>query len=368
MNNTARNQFNNVFKDKTVLLTGHTGFKGSWLTLWLHNLGAKVIGFSKDIPTEPSHFELLNLEEKCISIIGNINQKNDLYKVFEKYQPELVFHLAAQSVVGYSYDNPIETFESNVMGTINVFECCRKVNSVKAIVNVTSDKCYQNDEQNIAFTESSPMGGNDPYSCSKGAAELITNCYRNSFFKNRNIYLGSARAGNVIAGGDWTQDALMADTVNAISRNEKMIIRSPYATRPWQFVLEPLSGYLLLAQKLLEEGELFSEGWNFGPSDKESINVLDMLILFKNNWDKISYDYNKQVDFYKEAKYLRLDCTKASENMNWKSVWPIQKAVEKTAQWYKNYYEKGEILSEIHLQEYISDARELGYDWASGDN
>ena len=361
----SNNQFNGVFKNKTVLLTGHTGFKGSWLTLWLNSLGAKVIGYSKDIPTQPSHFELLKLGDKCISIIDNINQKDQLYKVFEKYKPEIVFHLAAQSVVGYSYDFPVETFESNIMGTINVFECARQTESVQAIVNVTSDKCYQNDEKNIAFTESSPMGGNDPYSCSKGAAELVTNCYRNSFFKNKNIFLGSARAGNVIAGGDWTSDALIPDLVNSISVDEKMIIRSPYATRPWQFVLEPLSGYLLLAQKLLEEGELFSDGWNFGPFDDKSINVLEMLKLFKNNWDEVSYDYNKQVDFYHEAKYLRLDCTKAEQIMNWKSIWPTQKAIEKTAQWYKNYYKENIILSETHLQEYVEDARKLGHEWAS---
>ena len=359
------NQFNDIFKNKTVLLTGHTGFKGSWLTLWLSKLGANVIGYSKDFPTVPNHFELLNLSEKCTSIIGNINDKDHLKEVFEKYKPEIVFHLAAQSVVGYSYRNPIETFESNIMGTINVFECVRSSESVQAIVNVTSDKCYQNDEQNIAFTESFPMGGNDPYSCSKGAAELITNCYRNSFFDDKNIFLGSARAGTVIGGGDWTMDALIPDVVKAISIEEKMIIRSPYATRPWQFVLEPLSGYLLLAKKLLEKGNSYSEGWNFGPVSIESFNVLDLLNLLKNNWSKIQFSYNQQIDFYKEAKYLRLDCTKAVQKMNWKPVWTVQKAIEKTAEWYKMYYEEDVVLTEDHLQEYIKDAVLLGHEWAS---
>lgn len=358
----AYSLFNNIYKDKVVLVTGHTGFKGSWLILWLHKLGAKVIGYSKDIPTNPSHYDLMNLDTKCTSIIGTINDVQKLSNVFDKYNPEIVFHLAAQTVVGYSYDHPIETFASNVMGTVNVFECARKSKSVRAIVNVTSDKCYQNDDANIAFDESSRMGGDDPYSCSKGAAELVTNCYRNSFFNTQNIYLGSARAGNVLAGGDWTADALIPELIRAAFSNKPMLIRSPNATRPWQFVLEPLSGYLLLGQKLLEEASDFADGWNFGPSDK-SINVLEVLHLARKNWDKLNFEYDEDKKFYKEAKYLQLDCSKAHKKMKWRPVWHIDKTLRKTVEWYKAYHENNILKSEENLDEYIIDAFNKGLSW-----
>ena len=263
--------FRGVYKGKKVLVTGHTGFKGSWLSLWLIKLGAKVIGYALEPPTNSNHFELLNLD--MVSIIGDIRDRDRLNAIFKKYKPEVVFHLAAQPLVRYSYINPVETFETNVMGTINVFEACRITESVKAIVNITSDKCYENKEWIWGYRESDPLGGYDPYSASKGCAELVTSSYRKSFFnpedysKKHNTLLASARSGNVIGGGDWGKDRLIPDIVRAISKNEKLYIRNPKATRPWQHVLEPLSGYLFLGQMLLEGKTEFADAWNFGPNE-----------------------------------------------------------------------------------------------------
>jgi CDP-glucose 4,6-dehydratase len=251
----VQNLFNGTYKDKTVLITGHTGFKGSWLSFWLTQLGAKVVGYALEAPTVPNHIELLTLD--IISINGDIRDLEKLNKTFEEYKPDIVFHLAAQPIVKISYEDPIETYETNVIGALKVFEACRKTN-VKAIINITSDKAYENKEWIWGYRENDPLGGYDPYSSSKGCADLLANSYRSSYFnpkeyqKSHNTLLASCRAGNVIGGGDWAQDRLMTDIMLSVSQGKKVSIRNPYATRPWQHVLEPLSGYLLVGQKLLE--------------------------------------------------------------------------------------------------------------------
>ena len=273
--------FNGIYNNKTVLVTGHTGFKGSWLCFWLIQMGAKVIGYSLEPPTSPNHFELLNLD--MVSVIGDIRDSNRLNAVFAQYQPEIVFHLAAQPLVRLSYKEPVETFETNVIGTLKVFEACRNTKSVRAIVNITSDKCYENKEWVWGYRENDPMGGYDPYSASKGCAELVTSSYRNSFFnvneygKSHNVLLASCRAGNVIGGGDWAKDRLMTDIMVAVSEGKKVVIRNPRATMPWQHVLEPLSGYLMLGQKLLEGKKEFAQAWNFGPGEQGAITVKEVV-------------------------------------------------------------------------------------------
>jgi len=358
-------QFNDIYRDKTVLITGHTGFKGSWLSLWLDKLGARVVGFSLEPPTKPNHYELV--KPNIISIIGDIRDRELLDKTFDKYRPDIVFHLAAQPLVKYSYENPLETYEVNVIGTLNIFDMCRKYN-VKAIVNVTSDKCYENKEWVYGYREVDPMGGYDPYSSSKGCAELLTNSYRNSFFNindykvKHNTLLASCRAGNVIGGGDWAKDRLITDIVTATSEGKKVKIRNPNATRPWQFVLEPLSGYLLVGQKLLEGCAEYATAWNFGPTDEGNIKVKDVLEIFKKYWKKIEWEIDRQSNFY-EAQLLKLDCSKANFYLKWKNVWSSEQTFEKTILWYKNFYENNKILTEKHLLEYVQSAYNKGLIW-----
>ena len=359
--------FDGIYKDKTVLVTGHTGFKGSWLVYWLSKMGAKVVGYSLSVPTNPSHIELLDID--IVSIFGDIRDLVHLNQVFNKYKPDIVFHLAAQPLVRLSYENPIETYETNVLGTLNVLEACRK-NNVKAIVNITSDKCYENKEWVWGYRESDPMGGYDPYSSSKGCAELLTNAYRNSYFnpkhygKNHNTLIASCRAGNVIGGGDWAKDRLIPDIMISVSKGEKVKIRNPYATRPWQHVLEPLSGYLLLGQKLLEEKIDFGCAWNFGPAEEGDITVEEVVKNLKRHWDKIEYEINIDPNQPHEANLLKLDCSKAHIILKWKDVWDSQTTFEKTVKWYKSYYEKNEILTRDDLESYIEGAREKKIEWA----
>ncbi len=266
------NLFSSIYKNKTVLVTGHTGFKGSWLCFWLSKMGANVIGYSLEAPTNPNHIELLNLN--IISVIGDIRDLEKLNNTFKMYKPDIVFHLAAQPLVRLSYENPIETYETNVIGTLKVFEACKNA-KIKAIVNITSDKAYENKEWIWGYRENDPMGGYDPYSSSKGCADLLTNSYRNSYFNiddykiKHNTLLASCRAGNVIGGGDWAEDRLITDIMISVSQNKKVSIRNPYATRPWQHVLEPLSGYLHIGQKLLEEKKSLLMAWNLVQVMKE---------------------------------------------------------------------------------------------------
>jgi len=359
--------FGGIYSGRRVLVTGHTGFKGSWLSLWLTRLGAKVIGYALDPPTQPNHFELLKLP--IISIIGDIRDRDNLFKTFAAHSPEIVFHLAAQPLVRRSYANPAETFETNVMGTINVLEACRNKPSVKAIVNITSDKCYDNREWYWGYREIDPVGGYDPYSASKACAELVTTCYKRSFFnpdnylKKHNILLASARAGNVIGGGDWAEDRLIPDIVKAESRSEITKIRNPQAIRPWQHVLEPISAYLLLGQKLFEGATQFSDPWNFGPEEKSNITVLTLIEKMKTMWDKIAYKVNSDPSSPHEAFFLKLDCSKARVLLSWNPVWDINKTIYITTRWYKEFYENGKIMSELDLTEYLIDAKKQKVVW-----
>lgn len=360
--------FGGIYTGKTVLVTGHTGFKGSWLSFWLREMGAKVIGYSLKAPTKPSHFEFLNLN--ILSVIGDIRNLDRLNETFATYKPDIVFHLAAQALVRLSYENPIETYETNVIGTLKVFEACRK-HTVKAIVNITSDKAYENQEWLWGYRENDPMGGYDPYSSSKGCAELLTSSYRNSYFnpveytQSHATLLASCRAGNVIGGGDWARDRLMTDIMLSVSQGEKVSIRNPNATRPWQHVLEPLSGYLSIGQKLLEEKVEFGEAWNFGPSAEGSISVEEVVQNVKKYWDKIDYEINRDPNQRHEANFLKLDCSKAHSRLQWKEVWDSKTTFEKTVTWYKAFYERNELQTSEDLQCYISDAKAKGLSWTS---
>lgn len=331
-----KDSFSGVYRGKKVLVTGHTGFKGSWLTLWLIKLGSKVIGYALEPPTKPNHFELLNLD--IVSIIGDIRDRDKLNAVFKRYEPEIVFHLAAQPLVRYSYINPVETFETNVMGTINVFEACRITESVRAIVNITSDKCYENREWVYGYREVDPMGGYDPYSSSKGCSELVTAAYRNSFFHKNGVALSSVRAGNVIGGGDWGEDRLIPDCVRALSQNKTIVIRNPNATRPWQYILDPLGGYLLLGALMYGDGPEYSDAWNFGPNDENVLAVEELVMLVIKHWGNGDYITDNTLNHPHEARLLKLDASKARALLGWKPIYNVYEAVERTIGWYKNFY------------------------------
>ncbi|MHB1647040.1 MAG: CDP-glucose 4,6-dehydratase [bacterium] len=362
-----KNLFGGIYSGRKVLVTGHTGFKGSWLSLWLSLLGADVTGFSLEPDTNPNHISLLNI--KMASIIGDIRDKKLVYDTVKNCQPDIVFHLAAQPLVRKSYKMPHETFETNIMGTVNLFEACRTSESVKAIINVTSDKCYDNKESAYAYREDDPMGGFDPYSTSKGCAELITSSYRNSFFnvsdygKKHNTLLASCRAGNVIGGGDWSEDRLIPDIIRAAAKNEPINIRNPYAVRPWQHVLEPLSGYLLLGQRLLEGRPEFAEAWNFGPNQENHVTVKEVAEISKLSWGQINYE--TQSDPYQphEANFLKLDCSKANSKLYWNEVWNVTAAIKKTIEWYRAFYDTKKIFTESDLRDYIKDAEAKGLAW-----
>ncbi len=362
-----RKLFGGIYEGKTVFLTGHTGFKGSWLALWLHEMGAKVIGYSLEAPTNPNHISLLKLP--ITSIVGDIRDLESLNRAMAQHKPDIVFHLAAQPLVRLSYENPIETYETNVIGTLKVLEACR-ANGVKAIVNITSDKAYENREWVWGYRENDPMGGYDPYSSSKGAAELLASSYRNSYFNldkygvTHHTLLASCRAGNVIGGGDWAKDRLMTDIMLSVSQGKKVTIRNPYATRPWQHVLEPLSGYLAIGQKLLEGKKEFAEGWNFGPSDEGSITVEEVVNHVKKHWDKIDYEIHRDPNALHEANLLKLDCSKAHIRLKWKDVWESQTTFEKTVKWYKAYYGTAALSTMDNLRQYVSDAKEKHLEWA----
>ena len=337
--------FRNIYKNRRILLTGHTGFKGSWLTLWLLHLGANVIGYSLAPPTNPSLFEVLGLDKEIIHVVGDIRDEEKLGKVFRMYKPEIVIHMAAQSLVRYSYINPKETYETNVIGTLNVFEAIKHVDSVRVVINVTSDKCYENKGWAYGYRETDPMGGYDPYSSSKGCAELLTTAYRKSFFnpeeygKKHYVSLASVRAGNVIGGGDWAQDRLIPDCMRALSKGETIYIRNPRAIRPWQFVLEPLSGYLWLGALMWEKPTEFCEAWNFGPRDDDILSVEEIVKIVIDLWGEGSYEIKPDSRFY-EAKLLKLDISKARFRLKWGPIYDIKEALDETISWYKIFYKK----------------------------
>lgn len=366
--------FNNIYKGKKVLVTGHTGFKGSWITLWLKELGAKVIGYSLEPPTNPSLFEILKLDREIIHIIGDVRDEKKLKEIFKKYKPEIVIHMAAQPLVRHSYINPKETYETNIIGTLNVFEAVRETDSVKVVINVTSDKCYQNKEWVYGYREDDSMGGYDPYSSSKGCAELLTTAYRHSFFnpkdygKTHNVALASVRAGNVIGGGDWATDRLIPDCIRALSKKGIIYIRNPQAIRPWQYVLEPLSGYLWLGSLLWTNPTKYSEGWNFGPNDEDILTVEEIVKRVIHIWGEGSYKINQDKDFY-ESKLLKLDISKAHFYLKWKPVYNIEIALEETVSWYKEYFKNPQNIYRYTLQQlynYIDSAKKKNLIWATG--
>ncbi len=358
--------FSGVYSGKRVFITGHTGFKGSWLTLWLTKMGAIVKGYSLPPQTNPNHWELLGLNIE--SVYGDIRDSQKLEAEMISFQPEIVFHLAAQAIVRYSYEYPVETYDTNLMGTLRLFEACRKADSVRAIINVTSDKCYDNKEWVYGYRENDAMGGYDPYSSSKGCSELLTFSYRNSFWNidkygiDHNVLLASCRAGNAIGGGDWAQYRLIPDVVKAVSKGEEVLIRNPNATRPWQHVLDPLSGYLLVGQKLLEKQKSFTKAWNFGPSDEESIPVKSVLEQMQKFWSDIKVIYDKSAHPH-EARLLKLDCSQAHLELQWKSVWESNKVFKETAIWYKAYTTSKIIKSSDQLDEYVEDAIQKHLIW-----
>ncbi|MDD4601157.1 MAG: CDP-glucose 4,6-dehydratase [Negativicutes bacterium] len=326
------------WRNKTVFLTGHTGFKGTWLALWLQKLGAKVIGYSLKAPTKPNMFDTVNLSEKMISVYGDVREHDNLYSVIKQYQPDIVFHLAAQSLVRKSYHNPIETFSTNIMGTVNILDAAKNVPSIKAVINITSDKCYENKEWVWGYRESDPMGGDDPYSCSKGCSELITASFRKSFFSQLNqAAVATARAGNVIGGGDWAEDRLVPDCIRALHSSKPIIIRNPHAFRPWQHVLEPLSGYINLAKALYDAGPDFIGAWNFGPQSDVSKSVGYIVQKLISNWGSDT-ELLTEPSNLKEANYLKLDCSKAETKLGWKTRWGLDIAICKTIEWYKAFY------------------------------
>jgi len=343
-----KNLFNGTFFNRKVLVTGHTGFKGSWLTLLLNNLGADVYGYALRPPTNPSLYIEANINELVNSHIGDIRDLDNLQKIITNIHPEIIIHMAAQALVKDSYKNPVETYSTNVMGTVNLLECCRNTSSIKAIVNVTTDKCYENREWHWGYRENEPMGGYDPYSNSKGCSELVTASFRNSFFnpndyKKHGVAIASARAGNVIGGGDWANDRLIPDFIRAISKGEKVQIRSPYAIRPWQHVLEPLTGYLTLAEKLFTQGALYAEAWNFGSEDSDAKNVEWITKTICEMWGNgASFDIDKNPQPH-EANYLKLDCSKAKSELNWLPKWNIETTLKSIVDWNKAFIDGKDI-------------------------
>jgi len=349
--------FGGIYQGKKVLLTGHTGFKGSWLAFWLQRLGAEVCGYALPAPTEPSHWNLLKLGVR--SEMADVRDLQALEKTFREFRPEIVFHLAAQPLVRASYRDPVETWSTNVMGTLNVFEACRKAESVQAVINVTSDKCYENREWARGYCEDDAMGGHDPYSASKGCSELLTASYRNSYFNNAEFkrkhqtLMASCRAGNVIGGGDWAEDRLIPDIMRAVAAGKPVEIRNPGATRPWQHVLEPLGGYLLVGRRLLEGKPEYATGWNFGPAEDAEISVREVVERIKRYWSRIDYRLAQTVDAPHEAHLLKLDCAKARKQLNWHPVWNSEATFEKTVGWYREFYENGVLTTEADLTGYM---------------
>lgn len=344
--------FNNIYQNKKIFITGHTGFKGSWLALWLNKLGAEVCGYSLDPNTNPSMFKELDIQNKISkSIIGDILDSAKLEKSIKDFRPDIIFHLAAQPLVRLSYTEPLLTYQVNVIGTLNVLEAARKCTSVKAFVNITTDKCYENKEINRGYREDEPMGGYDMYSSSKGCVEIMSSSFRRSFLLGENGYsMATARAGNVIGGGDWAMDRLIPDCIRNINSGEKIEIRNPAAIRPWQHVLEPLSGYLLLGQKLLEHGKKYAESFNFGPNENSVLKVADVAQIVIENYGKGEIVVHKKDNLH-EANLLMLNIEKAEKILNWRPAYTANTAITKTVEWYKHFYSQDKDMYEFTLQQ-----------------
>ncbi len=328
------------WRGKRVLLTGHTGFKGSWLSLWLQSLGAEIHGLALQPPTTPSLFTEAKVGAGMASTMGDIRDFEAVQSCMAAFQPEIVIHMAAQPLVRLSYSEPIATYATNVMGTVHVLEAARQTGSVRAIVNVTTDKCYENKEWVWGYREDEPMGGYDPYSNSKGCSELVTSAYRRSFFQKGDIALASGRAGNVIGGGDWAADRLVPDVLRAFERREPVVIRNPHATRPWQHVLEPLSGYLTLAERLYTEGQAYAEGWNFGPHDDDARPVQWIVEQLVSSWGQGASWQQDGSEHPHEANYLKLDISKAKHRLGWQPRWNLATALDQITHWHQAWLSK----------------------------
>jgi CDP-glucose 4,6-dehydratase len=343
------------WRGKRVFLTGHTGFKGGWMSLWLQSLGAELTGFALPPPTQPSLFEEARVSDNMHSIIGDIRDLHTLQHALQQAKPEIVIHMAAQPLVRYSYKNPVETYATNVMGTVHLLEAVRNTPGVKAVVNITTDKCYENREWVWGYRENEPMGGYDPYSNSKGCAELVTAAYRNSYFHpekyiEHGVALASVRAGNVIGGGDWADDRLIPDIMRAITQGKPVNIRNPHAIRPWQHVLEPLSGYMLLAQKLYEEGTSYAEGWNFGSNDEDARPVQWIVERLTRSWGEGASWLLDSGEHPHEAHYLKLDCSKAKARLDWHPRWNLEIALGAIIDWHRGFRE-GKDMRDLTLSQ-----------------
>lgn len=366
---TMKKLFNGIYSGKRVLITGHTGFKGSWLALWLCRMGAQVTGYSLEPSSNPNHFDLLKLPLR--HVLGDITDSVHLDSVVAEGKPDIVFHLAAQPIVRASYGDPVGTYASNVMGTLNVCEAARKCSSVSALVAITTDKVYQNREWWWGYREADPLGGFDPYSASKACADILLSSYRDSFFNpskfgaSHHLLMAVARAGNVIGGGDWAQDRLIPDLARAASKKEPLVIRSPQSTRPWQHVLECLSGYLLTGQKLLEGNPESGTAFNFGPPIEEVLPVADIVQRARTWWPSAETRVESQGAGLHEARTLTLDCAKARSVLKWKPVWPLETALQRAIVWYRQFYETGRMGSDEDLSCYVADAVKEGVVWAS---
>ncbi|MDT0593758.1 CDP-glucose 4,6-dehydratase [Glaciecola petra] len=372
------NRLAEFYAGKKVLITGHTGFKGVWLTAWLRQLNADVIGYALDPPSEPSNFEACHMENRITHVEGDVCDAKHLEEVFETYNPDIVFHLAAQSLVRYSIDQPADTYAVNVIGTVNVLEAARKCESVQAVISVTSDKCYKNQNWQWGYRETDELGGMDPYSSSKACAELVVSCLSDSRYQlsagsSKVTPIASVRAGNVIGGGDWAADRIIPDIIRAIDSKQNVIIRSPKSTRPWQHVLEPLSGYLWLGVKLAEDPETFLGGWNFGPKNDDIWTVKDIVHGLLKRWNsddtKLIIDEDKSGA---ESKLLKLDCSKALSELDWKAIWSVPTVLDAIVEWYQLYLSNSNtdmydlVLKQI--QQYTADAETAGQTWAQQTN
>ena len=361
--------FKNIYHDRRVLVTGHTGFKGSWLSSWLLDLGATVAGFSTNVPTKPSHFEVLRLTDRIEHFEGDVRNKGSLQKAIDKFYPEIVFHFAAQSLVRKSYEDPTLTFETNSTGTLNLLECLRNQPSVKAAVLITSDKCYENVEWLWGYRENDRLGGKDPYSASKACAELISKVYMESFFKRNGPNIATARAGNVIGGGDWASDRIVPDCVRAWSEKKPIITRSPKATRPWQHVLEPLSGYLTLGQKLFSGNSVCkNQSFNFGPQEKINQSVGDLITEMTQYWPGAESKIQQDVDCNKsESTLLKLNCEKSHQFLQWRAVLDFSETVRMTGEWYQAFYNEQQTsiieTTSRQIQEYAEKAALSNLAW-----
>jgi CDP-glucose 4,6-dehydratase len=338
---------------KKVFITGHTGFKGGWLSFWLWSMGAQVCGYSLAPKTQPNFFEALNLDSLFESNIGDIRDEVALRRAMLSFKPEIVFHLAAQPLVRQSYDDPIETFQTNVMGTVNLLEAVRAQPCTRAVVNITTDKCYKNFEWVWPYRESDPLGGHDPYASSKACSELVAESYRRSFFERLNIGIATARAGNVIGGGDWSEDRLIPDVIRAINGGETLVVRSPNALRPWQHVIDPLGGYLKLAEKLYQFPQEYSSAWNFGPTVSSELTVQQIIDRILSAGVRLKVEILRD-DSKHEATLLKLDSSKAISKLNWHPAWSIDHALEKTLDWY-DAKDRGDDLRDFSLNQ-INDA------------